>query len=900
MLPTLIPTKLAPAPKSNAWLERRRLTQMLTDDSHRAILICAPAGYGKTILMSQAFASIKARGERAGWVSVDRHDAAPVNFLTYLMAAVQRACPGFGERYFSLFHGRSGMDVDVYLDAALAELAGLEHPVVVFLDDIHYAASATLTEMLEALLRYSPDTVTFVLAARDVQHHPFWRLRAESRLTVIDAQALSFGVDEASEYFQVCAGRTVEPTQIETLLRMTEGWGMGLQLARIALEKARDPVDVIRHFSGRNQDISGYLLQNVLDAQRPEIQEFLLKTSILGRLCTRNCDALLSHMVSAEILDYLMRANLFLVGLDGEGQWYRYHPLFQEFLQKRLEAIYPEERVRLLRTASLWFREHQFAEEALALACATQDMPFIAKTLEATCNTLAYIGNHSAFQLAVRSVPQATISKFPRLALDQAWMEMMNWNFGRARHLLETVQQHLSTHPDVRGVLDELLLHRRLVLAFHCGEIADAASLSEQWLERYPYGGRFITGTANSVLMLARAYQMDNAGLTMASAKALDQYQGSGLRNAMVWHSCILGLTHECSGNVTEALHAYTQASELSKHLVGAPPGVMAMPAVLTAQVHYERNELDEARRLIDASPEMIQPGGLVEYAVAYFLTQSRLLAVSGDASQAAAALDRGLDFASAYALSHVTRAFQAEQVRQFLSAGRIDEARTIGKDMGLLSDAPKLPGDGATVREAAMAMTWGRITLCSGQGKAASTLMRRWMEYCLSRKCYRLAVQFAVLAAHGKWLSGDVGGALRLLAPALRLCKQLGMVRTMIDEGAPAHALLVKLYEAEGLLNVDEKVFARMMMRDMDARLNAAAIHLTPSVADSALAPLNNRELEILALMSQGITGRFVGLRLGITEGTVKWYMQRIFDKLGVRSRREAIEAARALGLFS
>lgn len=893
MQPTLIPTKLAPAAQAGPWLARPRLVRALTGAGQRAVLICAPAGYGKTTLMSQAYAQLAAQGERIGWVSCDRHDAAPVDFLRYLMAAARQACPGAGRRFFGL----AGADAGIYLDTALAELAAIDAPLTLFLDDVHHAASG-LPDFLEALVRYAPPTMRFVLSARDARRLPLWRLRAENRLAVIGAAELAFDAGEADAYFRDCAPCRLEPAQAAALLRATEGWAMGLQLARMALAQTGDYRAAAQRHRGGNPEIGGYLLHHVLDEQPDEVREFLLKTSILDRLCARNCDALLGHARSARMLDVLVQAGLFLARLEGEDRWFRYHPLFQEFLQQRLEVEYPDECATLRRSASLWFREHGCAEEALALARATEDMPFIAQTLEATSNTLAYVGNHSAFQTAARALPPAALSAFPRLALERAWMETMRWNFAQAHHLLELAQAHMTARADPGSDFGELLLHRRMVLAFHCGDSVDAARLCEQWLARYPCAEPFISGTAYSVLMFVRALQMDNPGLAAASGKALDLYQGSGLHNAMVWHNCILGLTHESRGEIDEALQAYTQAAAQSGSLVGAPAGVLAMPAVLTAHVHYERNALDRARQLIDATPEAGQPGGLIEYIVAYFMTRSRLAAASGSAEQALAILEQGMDFAASYALPHIAQTFEVERVRQLLAAGGIDQARDIGARLGLRPDAPRLPAEGATLREANMAMTWGRIALASGQSRSAATAMQRWMEHCMARKCHRQAVLFAILAARGKWLARDTGAAMRLLAPAVRLSARFGFVRTWIDEGAPARTLLLRLYETDGPLAVEDKIYTRVLLSQMGGHADPAEIDIPQRLDPARSSPLNNRELEILALVSQGITGRFVGLRLGITEGTVKWYMQRIFDKLGVRGRRQAIDAARALGL--
>lgn len=903
--PVLIETKLAPALPTAPWIARSRLIDTLTEwPDQQATSLCAPAGYGKTVLMSQAYAHLQAAGARVGWASFDRHDTTPVDFLRYVMAALRRASPDAGAQFFRLLDERAGADLDFYLDVTLSEVAAQSERVTLFLDDLHYAccdSANTLPEILEALIRYSSPAIRYVFSTRDRQRLGLWQLRAEGRLRWIDAGALAFDAQETFDYFAAGIPHALRNDQIEAIHRATEGWGMGLQLARLALAPSADVPGTLSSFSGRNRDITGYLLQNVLDAQPEAVQSFLLRTSMLDRMCAENCDALLYTDDSGKTLAYLEHANLFVVALDAEGTWYRYHHLFQEFLQRQLRLRQPGDVTGLEHRASLWFREHGFAQEALDLARSTGDVQFIAQTLAATCDTLAYTGNHSTFRATVQTIPQSILVDFPLLALDHVWVELMNWNFREARHLLSLVDNAAgSVAVEANERFAEALAHRHLMMAFHCGEFARAAELSETWLERHALGERFVIGSVYIVLMLSRAYLMDNAGLATVADKAREFYQRDNRRNALVWHNCITGLTFESRGELDAALKAYNEAMFLSKHLVGAPAGVLAMPAVFTAQVYYERNALDKARWLIDANPACDRPGGLTEYVMAYVLTRTRLHMTAGDHAAAATALDEGLDFAASYDLPHLKRTFVAEQVHQLLFVGQVEQARLIALRDGLLPASPPSPGPALTVWDASAVMTWGRIMLATGQFRVALPVLRRWMEHCAAHRSHRLAVQFALLTARARTLSGDVSGALRTLAPAIKHGAHFGLVRTFLDEGSSIRPLLVKLYETDGMVDATEKSYIRELLSALAWRAPLSdADPLATLDGGTEQLSLSGRELEILSLMSQGIKGSFVGSRLGITEGTVKWHMQRIFDKLGVRNRREAVDRARALGML-
>ncbi|WP_322062902.1 LuxR C-terminal-related transcriptional regulator [Paraburkholderia sp. J63] len=914
-IPVVIETKLAPPSPSTPWLERARLIDLLVaDDTPRATLLCAPAGYGKTVLMSQAYAQLTDRHEKTAWASFDRHDATPFHFLLYVMAAVRRACPGFGAPFFSLLAQGGESDVNFFLDVALKEIATLNEQVWIFLDDLDQAASPALPDLLEALIRYSSMSVRYVLCARDSRYLSFWQLRAERRLQVIDASALAFSEGEAHEYLSKHSGQALEPATIDALTHATEGWGMGLQLARLAMAKPGAQQAIAGALSGRQRDVSGYLLHNVLAAQPPDVCEFLLKTSILGRLCAENCNALTGATHGQAMLTRLEQANLFVQGLDAQGTWYRYHHLFQEFLQQQLQLTRADEIAALRSRASLWFRDHQLAEEALELARATGDTAFLAATLDAICGTLAYTGNHSAFRNAIDAIEEAVLVRYPRLALDQVWIELMNWNFLAARHLLEQVEESLHGNPHGgAGAFEETLLHRRLMLAFHSGEFMKAARLSEQWLARYPRGEHYVVGSAYVVLLMSRSYLLDTAGVAIAARQAESLYRHAQRRNGMVWHNCIIGLTHEACGALGPALQAYTDALALSKGLVGAPPGVLAMPAIFTAQIYYEQNELDRAQWLIDAHPASANPGGLIDYVVAYVLTRSKLHAAAGQADDALRALQDGIDLARAHRLPRIAQLFEGERVRQELALGRLADARehaaragVVGIAAGMTSaagttgDGPAEPAPGVTVWDTADVVTWARMMLANGQHRQTPSLLKRWMDYCAARNVHRQAIVFALLLARARVLEGDTAAALRVLAHAVKKGAELGIVRTFVDEGTVIRGLLIKLYESKAALDATEKVYVRTLLR-------AFGSHDAPpgepvasaSTGGAAHTPLSGRELEILALISQGIKSSFVGSRLGISEGTVKWHLQHVFQKLGVRNRREAIARARALGIF-
>ena len=894
---SVIDTKLSPSTRSVPWLNRPRLAIKLTaPEASHATLLCAPAGYGKTVAMSQAYQLLKNQGDKVGWASFDRYDTSLVHFMLYLMAAMRRALPGFGAKFFRLFDETEPVDTNIYIDTALSEIATVREQVWIFLDDLQYVDTPLLPNLVESIIRYSPDCVRYVFATRDNEQLALWQLCAEQKLQIVDTNALAFSSVEAKDYFRSSNISDLDEAGIDVLNRATEGWGMGLQLARLAMKLNGEARDITEALSGKNKSVRGYLLDNVFSAQPPELQSFLLRTSILGRMCAANCEAVTGDVSSQAMLRKLEQANLFIVALDAEGTWFRYHHLFQDFLQQQLQhSLSVAEIAQLRKTASLWFREQQLPEEALELASASHDLNFTAQTLDAICGTLTYTGNHSAFRAAIDSISPDILGQYPRLALDQAWIELMNWNFTTARSLIENVSSSFSESSDAVIKNQDRLLHRKLMLQFHSGNFKEATALGEQWIATYPRAENYVTGSVLAVMLMSRAYMLDNMGAAIIAKKTEKLFMNENRRNGLVWHLCMVGLTHEARGALNPAFDAYNEALALSKELEGAPSGVLEMPAIFISQIYYERNELDKAQWLIDAHSITESPGGLVDSILAQTLTSSKLLCVANRPLEALQVLQEGTELAAAYDIPRIAQIIEGERMRQELAIGRLTEARASALRAGVDLTRAVDPGSDKSIWDAAKVISWARLMLATGSHRDVLPVLRRWMDYCADRDAQRLSITFAILLARAKVLDGDDGGALRLLSPAIKKGAELGLIRTFVDEGTVVHRLLVKLYEGDSGLTAEQKVYVRELLR-------VYGKHDEPKPTETVqqeLTALSPRELEILTLISQGIKSSFIGARLGITEGTVKWHLQHIFQKLGVRTRREAIERAKGLGLF-
>ncbi|HEY1015758.1 MAG TPA: hypothetical protein VGE07_23825, partial [Herpetosiphonaceae bacterium] len=379
MAAPILSTKLYLPPPRPGLIDRPRLSERLSAGLRRPLtLITAPAGFGKTTLLAAWLAdqSGDPLGGRAAWLALDEADSDPGRFLAYLIAAARSLAPGSGAGALGALQSTQPPPPEAIVAALINDLAALPGPFALVLDDYHLIDSPQIDAALALLIDRMPPQMRLVIAARDVPRLPLARLRARGQLTELRAGDLRFTADEAAAFLNQAMGLGLAPAQVEALERRTEGWIAGLQLAAISLRGQRDAAAVIGSFAGGHRFVLDYLAEEVLARQPAPIQRFLLRTSILGRLCGPLCDALAggeppgAEDAAQTTLEYLDRANLFITPLDDERRWYRYHHLFAEALLQRLRATAPADEAALRLRASAWLEANGFELEAFQQAAA--------------------------------------------------------------------------------------------------------------------------------------------------------------------------------------------------------------------------------------------------------------------------------------------------------------------------------------------------------------------------------------------------------------------------------------------------------------------------------------------------------------------------------------------------
>ncbi len=881
-MPTpILATKLyIPRPRPNV-VSRPRLLERLNEGLHcNLILISAPAGFGKTTLVSEWLSDCKLP---AAWLSLDEADSDPTRFLTYFIAAVQTIVAMIGEGVLSALHSPGPPPIEATLTALLNDLATIQDQFVLVLDDYHVLEAQAIDQALTYLVEHLPPQMHLVIATREDPHLPLARRRARGQLTEVRAVDLRFTHAEAAAFLNQVMGLHLSAQDIARLSRRTEGWIAGLQLAAISLQGQQDTTDFIRSFTGSHHFVMDYLVEEVLGQQSERVQAFLLRTSILDRFCGPLCDAVvLDPSVSGrETLDYLEHANLFIVPLDNERRWYRYHHLFAELLRLRLQqstASSPgDERgdvAALHLRASLWYEEHGLELEAFQHAVAAHDVERAARLVEGKGMPLQFRGAVTPVLRWLESLPKTVLDARPSLWVMYASALSMTGSLTGVEAKLQAAEAALqSIEPDdqTRNLVGHIAAIRALLAAAQ-NQVDTIITQSRRALE-YLHPDNLAVRTATT-WKLGIAYQLqgDRAAASRAYSEAIAISQASG--NLIITLSATVGL-----GMVQETdnqLYLATQTYQRVLQLAGESPQPAACEAHLgLARICYEWNDLDEASQHVQQSLHLARQLENADRVVACQVLLARLKLAQGDAAGATAILAQAGQSARQQNVMHRMPEVAAAQVLLLLRQGSLSAAAHLAH----LHDLP---------------LSQARVHLAQGDPSAALAVLSPWSQQVESRGWEDERLRVMVLQAVALEIQGEQDQAVQLLFEAIAIAEPAGFIRLFVDEGRPMAHLLSA---AEALGRMPDYLGKVLAVFQAEEQKSADTSPRPP--AQPLLEPLSHRELEVLHLMAQGLSNQEMSERLFLALDTVKGHNRKIFGKLQVQRRTEAVARARALGLL-
>jgi LuxR family transcriptional regulator, maltose regulon positive regulatory protein len=887
-------------------LGRSRLIQRLDQGMTReVVLVCTPAGFGKTTLLADWATSTR---RPVGWLSLDPEDNDPARFWRYVVAALDRVCGGLADQVLPHLTPPSVIGGQGVVTALANRLQAAPEALALVLDDYHLIESESIHDGMAFLLDHLPPRLHVVISSRTDPPLPLARLRARGQLAELRATDLRFTPEEASALLREAWGLDLTAEAIAALEARTEGWGVGLQLAALSLRERSDPDAFLAALAGTHRYVLDYLSEEVLDGQPERVRGFLLETSILERLCGPLCDAVTGDADGQDMLEELERANLFLVPLDDERRWWRFHQLFGDLLAARLQRTEGARVPQLHRRAAAWCERHGLVDEAIRHAVASGDAIWAVRLVEQHAHETLGRGESVILERWLSALPADVVRSRPALSLAQGEMQFHLGHLDAAESFLEQAERVLDrgqgrrqpavpTHAGMvaelpaaiallgaelagaRGDPDGMAEHARAALA----QLAEGESGPRFWARWLAGGGAdWMRGQVADAEPVAAAMLAEGRAAPDPYPLITSCYALAAIQQAH-------GELGAALGTYREGLRFATRGDHLS--LFHAAEAHLGM-----AQVLYERDQLDDALRHVTESIELGRQ-------LIWFFEPGRRLVILAWIRHANGDVDGALDAMNEAYRMHPSPEVNSrwspaplERARLLLAQGKTAEAERWTEERGLTAE------DEVTYVREPDHLLLARVLVAQSDPAPALRLLERLDALAESQDRKESLIQVRAVRCLALQGAGDHQGALTVLTDALALARPQGYVRVFADEGPAMAALLQSLIRARrrsgaALGSGAGREHLNRVVRAFRAPVGRP--ERAEPAASGLVEPLTKRELEVLGLIAAGRPNQEIADELVVTLATVKKHTSHIFDKLGAASRTQAVARARELDLI-
>ncbi len=926
MSETLLQTKLYIPPARPNLVPRAELIKRLDQglqQNCKLSLISAPAGFGKTTLAAEWISALRQEvdpvtgrealaEDHTAWLSLDKGDNDPVRFLTYLIAALQKFAPTLGQNVQAMLSPSQPATMEPFITALINDLTAIKTttPLILVLEDYHLIELPAIHEGLRFFLDHLPPKMHLVLISRSDPQLHLSRLRVRNQLVEVRARDLRFSSREATIFLNESMGLALSSEMIFALEQRTEGWIAGLQLAAMSLQQQDDPDSFVTAFAGDDRYVADYLMEEVIRGQPEGVRSFLLGTSILNSLTASLCDAVMEREDSGSILNELETSNLFIVPLDNQRRWYRYHHLFTDLLRQRLEESMPAKDIAALhQRASNWFEASGLFIEAIEHALEAEDYPNAIRLIDLASGEIFISSRLNTLLKWWSRLPVGSLDSNLGLYLAFGWAWVATGKSEQAESCMQAIEQVVGFQmeelykgekdtkrlpPDVQGFLLEVAMIRAQ-LAISKGNIPEALNLSQLVLSYLEENELPLPRTPSED---AKAVVLFNMGMAhklsgdlqaaeeeLAASAALTQTQAN-IHLTAVAYGNLAGVQTE-QGHLMQAVETCRLGLRLVQEMAGRRSPMSGLLQVGLGNLLYEQNKLEPAIQALQEGIELAKPWNFWDALLPGYLGLARFQAGQGKWDQAMTLLEE-LESLGQMLPEFVLPLIASYRARLWSMHGNSSEAGQWLQSSGLRAADPlNYPQEGEYI-------TLARVLLAQKHYDEAEDLIERLLEATERDGRWGRAIELLLLQALSLEARGAQSQALEHLTRALALAEPRGYLRIFVDEGQPMASLLYRASAQKIMPGYTGKLLAIYRESETAPPTSSEVGQATASLIE----PLSQRELEVFECLTEGLSNREIAQKLTISLTTVKTHTRNIYRKLDVKSRSQAVAKGRALDI--
>jgi LuxR family maltose regulon positive regulatory protein len=895
VLNPLLKTKLFLPPLRPNLVPRSRLVERLKEAlTHALTLISAPAGFGKTTLLQEW---ISDRDLTIAWLSIDSGDNDINRFWMYVLAALQTINPEIGKSVFTALQTPQPPTINSLLIELINEISDRSKPHAtqcwpLVLDDYHLITESKVHDSLIFFLDHLPSQMHLIISSRSDPPWPLARLRARRKMIEIRAEELRFSNQEVATFLNSVMKLGLSTNNVVALEKRTEGWIVGLQMAALSMQKQSDLSGFIRAFTGTNRFILDYLLEEVLNHQSPDIQEFLLKTSILDQMTTPLCDAVLGSSNSRYILTQLEQANLFLVPLDDQRKWYRYHHLFSELLRNQLTLMYPDEISNLHRKASQWLEDQGFVEEPVAHALAAQDYERMARLCEKFAQNLLRQGKRNILSMWIEALPAEIIQESAWLCVYQSWTRHWSGKRDGGEECLENAERILldstSLDPSEKKKLAGSIATVRAHYALINEQLPLAIEQAKKALHLLPKTDFYTPGAAG--VALGGAYWAQ--GDIVKAEQAFVECASTALKGGFLFRAS----SALCYAALQQVKQARLSIAEKTLHKAlsfAQGPGdhkypSAGYPLVKLSELACEWNNLIQARNFVEDGVKLCKLFGQVDLLAEAYAAQAQVQLACGDYTGIRTTLQLVDQISIHTKLDPWATAWLEDcRIRWWLSTGKLDYA-----NRWIATSELDINGEFSYHYELNH-ITLARVLVAQILQKSVAadpdqclSLLARLLAATDEKGWLHFKIQVLILQALVLDATGNHEGAMQALRLALSIAEPGGYVRTFIREGKIMRKLLQMIAKQK-----KDSDYIEVLIKAFPKESSNQPLDLVES--------LSAREMEVMSFLATSLSVPEIADEMILSPNTVRSHIKNIYSKLGVNRRMDAINKAKELRLL-